>query len=413
MRIKIPVGLSIDQVKNDFVNSERVLILFHYLLSKDVQHHHLHRMALDSTLETINHRVDAASLMKIFGRTKYRLVINWLKIKRMISIDEHFQFNATHKSLNHCKRYKIARRLVKHEEDTFFRYYTLTDKRSINAKKKLDEKIRCSHLRSISRLKNGDFLRKNILKLNLQELDVFDFESKVDDFGLRFHSQLTTLKKEDRWLLKLSDYDGDLYEIDIVSSQPFLLSQLTVNHLFKIIPKKEATQLSKHIEKLRATNDFKKFAQAINTNDIYKNWGDEVGISDRGQMKKLFFSTIYGTGFNRSELTKKFGNRFPKMMQCFKEIKSIRLAVNPSKKKHSNLSLLMQRFESYLCLEKVIDKAVEFGISDIVTIHDSWIVKKSDVKMMRFAVQQAFIEENIALPKLRITNLRNSTQFTA
>jgi len=405
MKLQLPINLNPKSLKTNLVHKERILILLHHLLKKELKHYSLIKKSLAEVKRTHFHSLDAETLMVIFGRQQYRKALEFLKDQSLLKVDEFYQFGAANEFLNRPKQYQIPEHLIQGHDNRIYYSYEMEDRKSINAKRKLDMKISTAKQQSLLQISNGKFLASCVSRLNLFELDVPWFECTVDSFGHRFHSPVTNMKKELRSRLRFMYLDNDLYEIDLVSSQPYFISQLNHHHLFQILPAHDARKVFPIVSKMRESNDFKVFRDIIRSSDIYEFWGEQVSVSERKEIKELFFTAAYGNKHQSTESAKLFDKLFGEMNRSFLEIKSQKLASNPSQKRYSNLVFLIQRFESHMCLGKVIDKARELGIEDIVTVHDSWIVKNCDVEMMEFCIEMAFRDAGLDQPKIRISKL--------
>ncbi|ALW86314.1 hypothetical protein AUC43_15225 [Hymenobacter sedentarius] len=243
------------------------------------------------------------------------------------------------------------------------------------------------------------------------------------NFGRRFHSQYTSLKKELRQLLRFPGCNEVMAELDIVNSQPWITSIVDEALVKKYVP--EAYEEVKHILNSAYTKaaDFNAYRLLCANGTVYERWmellvehiGDDwraqiialdaeynyedsdaqdVEIDDRSLSKILFFRVIFakqeGTVMkngktaklpeNFSILNDAFKAEWPSVWQFFAAIKKTRLTCNNSKKEgaHSNLALLMQRIESSI-MQAFLIKCLENGINDIVPIYDGALVKQADL----------------------------------
>jgi hypothetical protein len=146
--------------------------------------------------------------------------------------------------------------------------------------------------------------RFNLMRLQIERIHFGDISYMVDKKGLRFHSNLTSLKKELRNFLT---YEGQpLGDIDIKNSQPYL-SQLLLNKEFwegRLIDNRPPSTKCRHRKMLREGENspeeqYKKDEGKIAWNDVLQKESNEDSVAERS-------STMRSVSKDKS---RKAGNR--------------------------------------------------------------------------------------------------------
>lgn len=252
------------------------------------------------------------------------------------------------------------------------------------------------------------------------------------NFGSRFHSQFTSLKKELRVLLRFPGSSDVMAELDVVNSQPWITSIVDEELVRRYVP--EAYEEVKGVLQsgLLQAPDYQRYRAECAEGVVYERWitlletklgldwrqqvlaldeacgyedsdAKNPDLDDRSLAKVLFFRVIFAkqegkltVKGNRRKLKKNFRvlnelfqAEWPSVWALFAALKRERLACNCSKKKggHSNLALLMQRIESSLMQEFVL-RCMENGINDIVPIYDGALLNRKDLD----DAKQLFVE---------------------
>lgn len=243
------------------------------------------------------------------------------------------------------------------------------------------QKIDCinrynSYFMSISAINDGYlFMRKN--KTN----------GRVD-------SNLTSLKKE----LKQFIYPKNLYQIDIVNSQPFFLYFLIERSDKEIKPNKD---------------EMEKYLHWCRTGKFYENFYLEYNLTtgktlDRPQVKKIIYTILFG--HNECQWAKPsndvFKFIFPSIFKFVSDYK---------KEKHNKLAIDLQKLESSLCIDVIVPMLNIAGVSHF-TIHDAWLVDSTLRETAKNIVSEAFYKTMGTEPKLEETkineNIKNPYQIS-
>lgn len=220
---------------------------------------------------------------------------------------------------------------------------------------------------------------------------------------------------------------GDFICIDLKNSQPFFLNQL----LTQII--KEESNYSKDTlcPILHETNIFKtfgikriknilkirqnqnksflanlsEFETAVNTGKIYEAFQLKFGSAlERKEIKEILFKVLFSKNKPEEKLKsfipyqkekKKFEDIFPFIYHaiCFLKDRENKL-----------LPVFLQKIESYIFIDCIARKLVEVGIVPL-TIHDSIIVEKTQLKYTMEIIEQVFKSNFDVIPKFEIKPL--------
>lgn len=239
----------------------------------------------------------------------------------------------------------------------------------------------------------------SILRLENKRLRYF----KRNKTNNRLDTNITNLKSDFRKF-----FIGDFINLDIKNSQPLLLLILidsitkTLNPLCSTFIKKEVllmfgNQTIREVLKIHQNSmnknlvdlsEFRKFvSNGVLYDEMVKASGNSISRSDAKNMifKILFSKNEIYINYKKviPYLKEKefFRNLFPTVYQIIYQLK---------KKKHTNLSIFLQRFESYLMIDNVSKELVSNGIIPI-TIHDSFIVPESDEQKAKTIISEALI----------------------
>jgi hypothetical protein len=133
-----------------------------------------------------------------------------------------------------------------------------------------------------------------------------------------------------------------------------------------------------------------------------------VGLElSRKEIKEIIFEVFYSK--NVISLKSKFFIPFEKEKKRFEEIfpfvyKSIYHLKN---KENRLLPIFLQKLESYIFIDCIARKLVEVGIVPL-TIHDSIIVEKTQLKHTMEIIEQVFKSNFEIIPKFEIKPLKNN-----
>jgi hypothetical protein len=235
----------------------------------------------------------------------------------------------------------------------------------------------------------SSFLDKYI-KLNNKYNFLFMSISSINDGNLffrysntngRIDTNLTNLKAE----LKQFINTPNLYQIDIVNSQPFILSLLLNSPLCSsFLDKKE---LEKYTDWTSAGIFYEMFERE------YFNKTSKV--LTRKQIKDLMFCIFYSKNGSYIKEKNIFKSIFPTIMKFIDEQK---------KDKHNEFSIKLQKIESKICIN-IICKELDKENIKYYTIHDAWLVDEKNIKKTRDIIIRKFYDNFYRRPELKIEKI--------
>ena len=222
---------------------------------------------------------------------------------------------------------------------------------------------------------------------SINRLEHHNYYYNVDDFGGRFHSNLTNIKKE---LRNYITYDGKrLVNIDIKCSQPFF-STLLFNPAFYeekseifsiwdihtlcplLFGKSCKSEFASFVIMLGKTLQYtdkegvKEFAEMVNSEDFYKRIFTKIypdKTFDRPNAKLMILVYFFSKNRSKAKIRMDFKNALPEVHDLYASIK---------KKNHRALSHILQRIESEIMIQRVVKRiSIEKPELPIFTIHDS------------------------------------------
>ncbi len=256
--------------------------------------------------------------------------------------------------------------------------------------------------------------------LPLLELVHGEYSFGVDNTGYRLHTNLTRTMRELRKFIK---FDGKiLHSVDIVNSQPFLARPLfnksyfsRCNILSKIINPKLTTLISfptmlvEIIERVKNLGDVQNYLKIVSNGTFYESFAElliqnnlfEGDVSDgsvRDDVKKITFATLYSPNqaIGYKPHVRIFSRVFPGVYEMIKKIKF-------GRKTHNAYSILLQRLEAELILQKVCKRInCAFPQIPIFTIHDSVITTEEYVPIVRNFMKKIMKQNVGSSPILKV-----------
>lgn len=174
----------------------------------------------------------------------------------------------------------------------------------------------------------------------------------VDKFGGRLHTPFTNLPKRLRKYV-VTKKGEPMESIDLNQSQPRILSEI----LRREIPNNSLTELLDQ------------------GGDVYEFIGESLGLdeSDRKTKKVSFYKMIFG--YPSKNIKALIDSVFPDITEWIAKTNTTPNRDNPSSKVHSNLAMMLQRYESEL-FTSVWNALFESNIT-FVTVHDEVLVNRS------------------------------------
>lgn len=198
----------------------------------------------------------------------------------------------------------------------------------------------------------------------------------------RIDTNLTNLKSEYKKFIT----NKDLYQIDIINSQPFILSLYLNNILSDITPLQR--------KELDLYNDWTSngvFYEKIKM--TYYNQSNKV--LDRQEIKDMMFSIYYSQNGTYTKQKTIFKSIFPFILSIIEKQKE---------NKHNEFAIKLQKLESEICID-IICKELDEQKIKYYTIHDAWLINANDIKQTEKIIIEKFIEKYNNKPELKIEKI--------
>jgi len=226
----------------------------------------------------------------------------------------------------------------------------------------------------------------------------------LDDKGMRFHTAITNCPKPLRNYITIGGQN--LVSIDIKNSQPYMLLALFEPNNFKkrgnttqhylSLPTTLLSTLNissiilRHSSVIQDSKEFQEYKNMVTNGSIYDEFVDlvdigqgelEAGFSARDTIKFRFMLCFYShNGCNSSGMKSAFRSKFPKIYALICDLKQ---------KDHTTLSILLQRVESTLVLDKICGRiSFEFPKIPLFTIHDSILTTPNNVEYVKSIIEE-------------------------
>lgn len=197
----------------------------------------------------------------------------------------------------------------------------------------------------------------------------------------RIDTNLTNLKAEFKQFITTPN----LYQIDIVNSQPFILSLLLNSSLCSsFLDKKE---LEKYTDWTSAGIFYEMFMRE------YFNKTSKV--LERDDIKDIMFCIFYSKNGQYTKEKNIFKSIFPTIMSYIEKEKS---------NKHNEFSIKLQKIESKICIE-IISQELDKQSIKYYTIHDAWLVDEKDIKKVKDIIIRKFYDNFYRRPELKVEKI--------
>tara|TARA_R110001606_G_scaffold221350_1_gene369089 strand:- start:25660 stop:26889 length:1230 start_codon:yes stop_codon:yes gene_type:complete len=214
---------------------------------------------------------------------------------------------------------------------------------------------------------NSIFISLNAIK----DGELFFKKNKTNG---RIDTNLTSLKSEYKQFIKT---DKELYSIDIVNSQPYMLSLL-------LDDVKDKEEVQKYKDWTSMGQFYENFGRAV-----YTRTGKEI---TRKEIKNLMFCIFYSKNTSYCKQKNIFKDIFPSILEHIESKK---------KRQHNKFAIEMQKVESQICLD-IIARELDSKSISYYTIHDSFIVDKKDLNETKLSILNNFDDKYDSQPSLSI-----------
>jgi hypothetical protein len=229
----------------------------------------------------------------------------------------------------------------------------------------------------------------------------------IDDTARRYHSNLTNLPKELRQFIRING--KSLVNLDTKNCQPYL-SILILNNPGKVAKFAHSQHLRMVLESLevKQTEDVSRYISLVKNGQIYeyllenfKQYG--LNIQTRDDVKKLVLQILFDRNNHSSCARKIFDFLFPEVSRVFSLVRGVEKGTHFESFKR--FSILLQRIESYIILDKIILRINrEYPGQIAVTIHDSIMTENepSQIERIRKIMIEEFTKVIGVEPKIKV-----------
>jgi len=194
-----------------------------------------------------------------------------------------------------------------------------------------------------------------------------------DEFGRRYHSNLTNLRSDLRQYLRV---DGQpLVQIDISNSQP----------LFQAVVAEQRGVTCPAYKKI------------CEEGRLYEFLGEKTGLTRKRTKQQMMASVFFGRNASRSRTKRSFRKHFPEVAFLLDKIKA---------DDHAELARLLRRAESDFIVRTVCDRLRrKHPKMFVATIHDSIVTNSPEnAATVLETMREEFVKLGID-PKLEIEDL--------
>jgi hypothetical protein len=225
----------------------------------------------------------------------------------------------------------------------------------------------------------------NHIFMSISAINDGDLYFRKNDTNGRIDTNLTSLKGEYR---KFIISEKKLVQIDIINSQPFMLS-LYLRKVFGECLENRAlkVEIDKYTDWTSAGIFYEMFE---------RTYFNKTGkVLTRKDIKTMMFSIFYSKNGSYTKEKNIFKSLYPNIMKFID---------NQKKNKHNEFAIKLQRIESKICIDVICE---ELDILDIeyYTIHDAWLVDKDKVDEVIKVINRRFYENFYIRPELNIEKI--------
>ena len=202
-----------------------------------------------------------------------------------------------------------------------------------------------------------------------------------NDTNGRIDNNLTSLKSEYKQFI----VKENLYQIDIVNSQPFILS-LYLN----------TSLCGRNINE----NELEKYINWTSDGIFYEMFEREYfnktsKIIKRKEVKDIMFCIFYSKNGSYQKEKNIFKIMFPTIMNFIE---------NEKRDKHNEFAIRLQKMESKICIDCICSILDDENIK-YYTIHDAWLIDEKDVDRVNSIISKCFYNEYNSKPKIKIEKI--------
>jgi hypothetical protein len=222
----------------------------------------------------------------------------------------------------------------------------------------------------------------NHIFISLSAINDGELYFRRNDTNGRVDTNLTSLKSEYKQFIISKEC---LYQIDIINSQPFILSlYLNSSYVGGNIDEKELTRY----------NDWTGAGMFY---ELFQNtYKIDTGKTlTRKMIKDMMFCIFYSKNGSYNKEKNIFSSIFPTISKWIEKEKQ---------NKHNEFAIRLQKIESKICIDIISQELDKEGI-EYYTIHDAWLVKKEDIQKTEKTIVSNFYKYFSRRPEMKIEKI--------
>ena len=226
----------------------------------------------------------------------------------------------------------------------------------------------------------------NSIFISLSAIDDGDLFFKKNNTNGRIDTNLTNLKSEYK---KFIVSNKDLYQIDIINSQPFILYLYLNSPLCRRkLDDKDKKELNKYGDWTSSGLFYELFEK-----EYLRKTGK---VLTRKEIKNMMFCIFYSKNGTYQKEKNIFKTIFPFINKMIESEKSV---------KHNDFAIKLQKIESKICIDKICS-VLDIEDIEYYTIHDAWLVDKKDIDKTIKIIYNEFYENFHRRPELKIEKIK-------
>ena len=227
----------------------------------------------------------------------------------------------------------------------------------------------------------------NHMMISLSAINDGELYFRKNKTNGRIDTNLTSLKSEYKQFIVGG---SKLNQIDIVNSQPFILSlylnSLTPSYVGEKVDNRELRKYTKW------TSDGIFYEMMIR--EYFTISGK---LLERDEVKNMMFCVFYSKNGSYRKEKNMFKTIFPSLMEYIEREKN---------NKHNEFSIKLQKLESGICMD-IISQRLDKENIKYFTIHDAWLVSDENLIKTENIILEEFTNKYNYTPKLKIDKIKN------
>jgi hypothetical protein len=232
--------------------------------------------------------------------------------------------------------------------------------------------------------------KNNHIFMSLNCINDGELYFKKNKTNGRVDTNLTSLKSDYKKFIKIPK---NLYQLDIVNSQPFILYLYITNNFNTLL-------CSRFFKNENEIQELEKYGKWTSSGNFYENFTREYynkrgKLLSRKDIKNIMFCIFYSKNGSYTREKKIFKSIFPTILKFIEKQKE---------NKHNEFAIKLQKLESEICIDIICQKLNEKNIK-YYTIHDAWLVNEEYIEETEKIINEEFIKKYNNKPKLKIEKI--------